>query len=72
MSWPASSPDLNIMEHVWDRIVRAVDKQVMAPTCIEDLATELQTKWTLFPQNGDPKVVQIHEQKSALHAVIPA
>ena len=68
MSWPASSPDLNIMEHAWDRKARAVDKQAMAPTCIEDLhARELQTKWALIPQMEIQKLYRSMNKKG--HAV---
>ena len=39
---PAKSPDLNVTEHLWDELQRAVDKRDPLPTNLDELATPLQ------------------------------
>lgn len=33
MEWPAQSPDLNLIEHLWDYLVRQVDAFSYPPNC---------------------------------------
>jgi len=50
LSWPPSSPDMNIIEHVWhqlDRFVRAHDP---LPKNKKQLWEALQEEWACFPK----------------------
>lgn len=45
LPWPASSPDINIIENLWDHLDRRVRARVDAPTSEEDLWIILQEEW---------------------------
>jgi hypothetical protein len=42
---PARSPDLNIIEHVWDMLGRTLLKYPIAPTSLEQLEHRLYEQW---------------------------
>ena len=50
MVWPANSPDLNPLEHLWDQLKRAVSARINANTNIADLAQMLAEEWNAIPQ----------------------
>nr|KAG5695939.1 hypothetical protein BaRGS_017520 [Batillaria attramentaria] len=50
MEWPARSPDLNPIEHVWDMIGRAVRARVNPPRTLAQLGQALQQEWDQIPQ----------------------
>ncbi|GFW66107.1 transposable element Tc3 transposase [Trichonephila clavipes] len=45
MDWPARSPDLNTIEHVWD-----FSRQTLPPVTIRELRLALQDEWAAMPQ----------------------
>ena len=45
LSWPAFSPDLSPIEHLWDRSDRRVRKRQPAPTTIGELRQALREEW---------------------------
>jgi DDE superfamily endonuclease len=52
LAWPPSSPDMNIIEHVWhqlDRLVRACN---LLPKNKEQLWEALQEEWAHFPKSS--------------------
>lgn len=50
MDWPARSPDLNPIEHVWDALGRAVATRNPPPRTIKELKTALLNEWDQLPQ----------------------
>ena len=49
MPWPAQSPDLNPIEHLWDRLNRRVRKRIPLPTSLPALVAALQEEWAKIP-----------------------
>jgi hypothetical protein len=48
--WPAMSPDMKLIEHVWDFIGRKINQR--NPKCqnIDELRTAILQEWQQFPQ----------------------
>ncbi|GFX26025.1 transposable element Tcb1 transposase [Trichonephila clavipes] len=51
MDWPAYSPDLNPIEHVWDMLGRRIAARQPPPTCLLELRRALLDKWCNIPQD---------------------
>lgn len=50
MNWPANSPDLNPIEHVWDMLDRRVRDRQQPPATLQQLLGLLQQEWQAIPQ----------------------
>ncbi|GFU12965.1 transposable element Tcb2 transposase [Trichonephila clavipes] len=50
MDWPARSPDLNPIEHVWDFLGRRWTLVPLPPVTIRELRLALQDEWAALPQ----------------------
>ncbi|GFX10763.1 transposable element Tcb2 transposase [Trichonephila clavipes] len=50
MDWPARSPDLNPIEHVWDFQGRRLAARTLPPITIRELRLALQDEWAVMPQ----------------------
>ncbi|GFW40006.1 transposable element Tcb2 transposase [Trichonephila clavipes] len=50
MDWPARSPDLNLIEHVWDFLSRRLAARTLPPVTIREIRLELQHEWAAMPQ----------------------
>ncbi|GFS76450.1 transposable element Tc3 transposase [Trichonephila clavipes] len=50
MDWPARSPDLNPIEHVWDFLGRCLAARTLPPVTIRELRLALQDEWAAMPQ----------------------
>ncbi|GFW26188.1 transposable element Tcb2 transposase [Trichonephila clavipes] len=50
MDWPALSPDLNPIEHVWDFLGRRLAARTLPPVTIRELRLALQDEWAAMPQ----------------------
>nr|KAG5707944.1 hypothetical protein BaRGS_031675 [Batillaria attramentaria] len=70
MEWPARSPDLNPVEHVWDMIGRAVHARVNPTRTLVQLGQALQQEWDQIPQQTIRNL--ICSMRRRCQAVIPA
>ncbi|GFX62651.1 transposable element Tcb2 transposase [Trichonephila clavipes] len=50
IDWPARSPDLNLIEHVWDFLGRRLAARTLPPETIRELRLALQDEWAAMPQ----------------------
>ncbi|GFV64134.1 transposable element Tc1 transposase [Trichonephila clavipes] len=50
MDWPARSPDLNPIEHVWDFLGRRLAARTLPPVTIRELRLALNDEWAAMPQ----------------------
>ncbi|GFV91720.1 transposable element Tcb2 transposase [Trichonephila clavipes] len=50
MEWPAYSPDLNPIEHVWDRLGRRIAARPRPSATVRDLEIALLVSGTVFPK----------------------
>ncbi|GFS73614.1 dynamin-1, partial [Trichonephila clavipes] len=50
MEWPACSPDLNPIEHVWDILGRRIAARPRPPATVRDLEIALLEEWNSIPQ----------------------
>ncbi|GBO29900.1 hypothetical protein AVEN_183528-1 [Araneus ventricosus] len=47
--WPPKSPDMNIIEDIWDALLYAVEKRSPPPLTPMNLLTALRDSWCEFP-----------------------
>ena len=50
LDWPSRSPDLNLIEHIWDELGNCVRQQVNPPQTLWDLEHALVEQWRHLPQ----------------------
>lgn len=55
--WPANSPDLNPIEHLWDQLKRAVYRRVTDDTVLGDLHQLLHEEWVAIPQQRITRLI---------------
>ncbi|GFY25208.1 transposable element Tcb1 transposase [Trichonephila clavipes] len=51
IDWPAYSPNLNPIEHVWDMLGRRIAARQPPPTCLPELRRALLDEWCNIPQD---------------------
>ncbi len=51
LDWPAQSPDLNPIEHLWDELERRLRARPSRPTSVSDLTNALLEEWSKIPIN---------------------
>jgi transposase len=51
LPWPARSPDMNPIEHVWDELGRRIRHRENIPETIPSLQIALQEEWEQLPQD---------------------
>ncbi|GBM39245.1 hypothetical protein AVEN_43646-1 [Araneus ventricosus] len=50
MDWPARSPELNPINHVWDALGRAIATRNTPTRTIQEMKTALMNEWEKLPQ----------------------
>ncbi len=50
LAWPAYSPNMSPIEHVWDALDRHIRQRVPVPANIQQLHTAIEEEWTNIPQ----------------------
>ena len=58
LPWPAKSPDLNPIEHVWDLLDRRVRARAIPPRNVRELAGALVEEWGNISQQELANLVQ--------------
>ena len=56
--WPAMSPDMNLLEHVWDFIDRKSNQRNPKCQTIDELRTAILQEWQQFPQERLRRLVR--------------
>ena len=64
LDWPARSPDLSPVEHVWDILGQRVGQRVLRPRTLQALSAVLQEEWRRIPQ------LQIARLRSMCHSCV--
>ena len=50
LSWPALSPDLSLIEHIWDELGRRFRHRQHPPETLQELSDALVHEWNNIPQ----------------------
>lgn len=58
LPWPAYSPDLSPIEHLWDQLGRRVANRDPAPLNRAELVTALEEEWANIPQDNLRRLVR--------------
>lgn len=48
MEWPAQSPDINIIENLWQKIKRKIEQSVHKITSVKQFYEKVFSIWTRF------------------------
>jgi len=65
LDWPASSPDMNIIEHVWEYLDRRVRTRSPLPRNQNDMWTALQEEWAQIEMEYIEKLFQSMPERVA-------
>ena len=49
LDWPAQSPDLNPIKHLWDELVQRLQARPNRPTSVPDFTNALVADWKQVP-----------------------
>ncbi|GFU34575.1 transposable element Tc3 transposase [Trichonephila clavipes] len=57
MDWPAYSPDLNPIEHVWDMLGRRIAARQPPSSCLPELRRALLDEWCNIPHYQNDNLI---------------
>uniref|UniRef100_UPI001651CFA5 transposase n=1 Tax=Paenibacillus tengchongensis TaxID=2608684 RepID=UPI001651CFA5 len=68
--WPAKSPDLNPIEHLWDNLDQRVRRRPIPPSNVIQLRQALIQEWNNIPQAEINTLIRSMRQRcqAVLHA----
>ncbi|GFV57103.1 uncharacterized protein TNCV_3530521 [Trichonephila clavipes] len=70
LEWPACSPDLDPIEHVWDILGRRIAARPRPPATVRDLEIALLEEWNSIPQSLiDNPIASMENRCAAVLAV---
>ena len=69
IEWPARSPDLNPIYHIWDMLQTAVSSRPVQPATVQELRQALLEEWDQIPQY---KIRRLSSSMRTRQAVIEA
>lgn len=58
LDWPACSPDLNPIEHIWDQLGKAIRGRPNQPITLAELEEALVEEWDLLPQENIRRLIR--------------
>lgn len=58
MEWPARSPDLNPIEHLWDMLQRRVSRRPNPPQTVQTLTEALREEWAAIDQGSIRRLIR--------------
>jgi len=58
MEWPACSPDLNPIEHLWDQLGQRIRNRMNPPVTIRELEDALVEDWQQIPQESIRRLIR--------------
>jgi hypothetical protein len=58
LPWPSKSPDLNLIEHLWDELAKRVRQRQPPPQTLDQLRQMLQQEWRTIPRNNVRKLIE--------------
>jgi hypothetical protein len=58
LKWPAQSPDLNPIEHLWEHLKRSLNKYPTQPKGILELWDRIQETWDAIPKEVCQNLIQ--------------
>ena len=65
INWPAQSPDLNPIEHLWDHLERSLRNRPDLPKNLANLEIQLKEEWEKIPQETYLKLIDSMPQRIA-------
>ncbi|CAJ0924595.1 unnamed protein product [Ranitomeya imitator] len=69
MDWPARSPDLNQIEHIWDIMFRTIHQRHVTPQTVQELADALVQVWEEIPQETIRHLIRSMPRMAARRAL---
>ena len=58
MNWPAISPDMSPIEHLWDILDRQIRPQIDENSTLNDVRRLLQAAWQNVPQQQIDRLIR--------------
>ncbi|KAL0181600.1 hypothetical protein M9458_024006 [Cirrhinus mrigala] len=66
LAWPACSPDMSPIEHVWDALEWHIRQRVPVPANIQQLHTAIEEEWTNISQATINNLINLRRRCVAL------
>jgi len=58
LPWLSKSPDLNLIEHLWDQLDKRVRQRQPPPQTLDQLRQMLQQEWRTIPRNNVRNLIE--------------
>jgi len=58
LPWPSKSPDLNLIEFLWDHLDKRVGQRQPPPQTLHQLFQMLQQEWRTIPRNNIRELIE--------------